>query len=293
MFKINSIFHRKESSFDVTACKIESIVKLSENEYDLFRENMLSDYSFIADRIEDMFVDKNAVTHCLLIMGENRDDAVAIDSSGASYARYSALIPNAKEFVHSQITSLADEIIKDGTQNTENGSWCVSFDEIKEHFDVTVTPNNGIGTLLLEELQQREEVAEVIATEDCLETTYYLDHCPACQDGSERLQTLMSMLGCNFEDVHLCDCDEEHDLATISELNENTLTDKGKDAWADILSAKVNRIYQGYYGLQLELSGCDPHRLEDFSMMLAGNCSAEDYSEWVNENGSRDLTQNM
>ena len=78
----------------------------------------------------------------------------------------------------------------------------------------------------------------------------------------------------------ICDVDEEHDLATISELNDKTLTDQGKLAWIDVLTAKVERIYTGYYGLQIGLSGASPDRLRDFSFALAGQCSAEDYDRW-------------
>ena len=41
--------------------------------------------------------------------------------------------------------------------------------------------------------------------------------------------------------------------ATIVELNEHTLTAAGKEAWADILDAEVVKVYNGYYGLQMEL----------------------------------------
>ena len=65
------------------------------------------------------------------------------------------------------------------------------------------------------------------------------------------------------------------------ELSESTLTDAGKQAWADVLEAKVCRIYEGGYGLQMELEGVKPSRLQDFSAMLAGYCSEENYEKWV------------
>ncbi len=33
---------------------------------------------------------------------------------------------------------------------------------------------------------------------------------------------------CGLEDVHIVDADEEHDLATIVELNQKMLTEQGK-----------------------------------------------------------------
>lgn len=41
--------------------------------------------------------------------------------------------------------------------------------------------------------------------------------------------------------------------ATIVELDEHTLTDAGKEEWGDILDAEVVKVYNGYYGLQMEL----------------------------------------
>ena len=101
--------------------------------------------------------------------------------------------------------------------------------------------------------------------------------------GQETKITLWQLMSCGLEDVHLVDVDEEHDLATIVELNQGTLSVAGRSAWSDILSAKVEGIYNGYYGTQIAVSGCDPQRLADFSFMLAGHCDAEDYDTWVNK----------
>jgi len=89
-------------------------------------------------------------------------------------------------------------------------------------------------------------------------------------------------MGCNLEDVHILDADEEHDLATIVELNHHTLTEQGKRDWADVLGARVTRIYDGYYGTQIEVTGCDPARLEAFSKMLAGECTIAESERWLN-----------
>lgn len=56
-----------------------------------------------------------------------------------------------------------------------------------------------------------------------------------------------------------------------------------KRDWSDVLAAKVERIYDGAYGTQIEVSGCPAHRLRDFSFALAGYCSEEQWSRWFNE----------
>ena len=50
--------------------------------------------------------------------------------------------------------------------------------------------------MLIAELEARDEVSEIIATEDCLEMTYYLENAPVTDDAGERLTTLLGLMGC-------------------------------------------------------------------------------------------------
>ena len=55
-----------------------------------------------------------------------------------------------------------------------NESWVVEWDSIKEEFGITIDKTNGIGEMLMEELEKRNEVAEIIATEDGIEMTFQI-----------------------------------------------------------------------------------------------------------------------
>lgn len=227
-------------------------------------------------------------THQFLFNGGNvnpRDymDALQLEESEYDLIKYSAYLPKARQILRDEVHCVAELMIKGRFGETENGSWVIGFDDIKEHFDLTVSPTNGIGEMLLGELEAQEEVGAVIATEDCFEISEYLQNAPEDASASEKLLTVFSLMGCNLEDVHLLDADEEHEVATIVELNRNTLTDEGKRDWSDVLAAKVERIYDGVYGTQIEVSGCLAHRLRDFSFALAGYCSEEQWSKWFNE----------
>jgi hypothetical protein len=92
--------------------------------------------------------------------------------------------------------------------------------------------------------------------------------------------------------VHLIDRDEEHDFATIVDLNSDTLTEEGKKDWADIMNGKVERVYEGDIGLVVEVSGCSADRLAEFSYMLAGYCAESDYNKWV-KSSDTDLSMSM
>ena len=273
---------RKESELRINKCKVEAVVELDRVHFYDFKNHLFDNQEFIKEHKNLMYQDRDGVNHCLLVLGEGEADGILVESEGSLYARYSAPLPNGRDFIQKHIQTMAEDLIKQGTAQTANGSWVIGFDEISQHFDTTVTPKNGIGQMLIAELEARDEVSEIIATEDCIEMTYYLENAPVTEEAGERLTTLFGLMGCNLEDVHIVDADEEHDLATIVELNHHTLTEQGKLDWADVLGAKVKRIYEGYYGTQIEVTGCDPARLEAFSKMLAGECTLAESERWLN-----------
>ncbi len=273
-------FDRKDPVMEVDDFEVIAVEILPHSVFTGFQRNMFNDYDFIVPFADDMHVDSNDIAHAMLVLDEEGEDGILINSEGSYYGRYTSYLPKAKKLIRDEIQEVAQAIIKGRFGDNGNGSWVVGFDDIKEHFDLTVTPNNGIGTLLLEELENQEEVGEIIATEDCFEITQYLDQVPEDADVGEKFMTVLSLMGCNLEDVHLVDKDEEHELATIVELNSKMLTEEGKREWADVLNAKVERIYEGSYGLQVEVSGCPTNRLCDFSFALAGYVSPECFNKW-------------
>jgi hypothetical protein len=178
MLNLQAIFTRKADDYPIWNCVIEKIVELPEKEYKYFKTAPLRDMSFIAENTDIMCRDENGIYHCLLVLGEGSSDGVLIESEGYDYARYSSFMPGAREFVAARINNLADQIIKESTQNTSSGSWIVYFDEMQERYHVPVSPNNGIGSMLMEILEARPEMAELELMEDCFDMVFYLDYCP-------------------------------------------------------------------------------------------------------------------
>ena len=99
----------------------------------------------------------------------------------------------------SKIKQLADYAVRQCCDNSENCYWSVSYDELRHRFGAEITDNNENGRLLEEELRQREEINELIMTEDAIEMTCHLRYCPQCQGDP---LSLLSVLGCNFYDDH-------------------------------------------------------------------------------------------
>ena len=80
--------------------------------------------------------------------------------------------------------------------------------------------------------------------------------------------------------VHLVHDEVDIELATIEDLSDSMFTEEGRAAWRDVLNAKVNEIFNGYYGVQIECSDVDHERLTEFSYALAGYGPASEYNTW-------------
>ena len=254
-------------------CKVEAVVVLDAEEFEDFRHRLFVARDFIADNHDYMYLDRNGISHCLLVLGEDQPDGILVDSGLSQHAKFTSFLPNAADFMKKQIRMMADEILYDN-KNT------IDFKSISDKFDVTVTAENGIGKMLIDELRGRNELANVYVTPNSIELTR-VKNAPVEAD-DKHLMTLFMLMSCDLENVHIVDADVEHDLATIVELNQDTLTEDGKREWSDVLSAKVTRIFDGIYGTQIEVTGCEPERLEAFSKMLAGECTLSESERWLN-----------
>ena len=97
------------------------------------------------------------------------------------------------------IKRLADYAVRQCCENSGSWIWSVAYDEVYHHFGAEVTDSNENGKLIEEELRQREEINELIMTEDAIEMTCHLRYCPQCQGDPV---SLFSVLGCNLYDDH-------------------------------------------------------------------------------------------
>ena len=74
------------------------------------------------------------------------------------------------------LKQLADYAIREGTEFSERGYWSVSYEELLYHFGAEVSNTNELGKELEKELKQREEINELIMTEDAIEMTYHMEY---------------------------------------------------------------------------------------------------------------------
>lgn len=300
--------------FRFKQAKIVKKVCLSAGEFENFLRNPLEDLPCVVENKDAMHVDERGVYHCLLVTGEGRREGVLVEAEGYGYARYASYVPDAAALEYESLSEfgarlswLAERIVKEGIEKTTEGNWIFYYDEIQELSDLSLSENPALAELLADMILDRQEVSQINICSDCLDMCFYLDHCPGCQEEQEEDEeqvltepleertgteeqkaglpsTLKDLLDTRWENLHLIHDEIDYGLPhTIVELDRETLTEAGKEAWADVLDAKVLRVYKGYFGLQMDLSGVKASRLDAFGAMLAGYCSVEDYESWVNE----------
>ncbi len=95
-------FRRKETAMRAEECVVEKVVELDAPAFREFRKHLTRNYGFLAEHRDAMRVDSFGVIHCLLVLGEGWEDGILVNSEGSSYARYSALLPNARSFLKQQ-----------------------------------------------------------------------------------------------------------------------------------------------------------------------------------------------
>ena len=119
-------------------------------------------------------------------------------------------------FVKDKIKQLTDYAIRECCDNSENCYWSISYDELYYHFGADVTDSNENGKLLEKELRQREEINELIMTEDAIEMTCHLKYCHQCQGNQISLK---SALKCIYDD---CETEHNHEPANESSDEDET-----------------------------------------------------------------------
>lgn len=183
---------------------------------------------------------------------------------------------NPQDFEVSKTIRLPAKVFEDVLKNPQR-----DYDVIQENIEQMYCDSSGVYHCLLLTGEGRND--GLLVESEGYGYCRYASYVPNISGLIAPVSRLKDLLCIPWENIHLLHKDVEVQPATIVELDEHTLTDAGKVAWADILDAEVVKIYNGYYGLQMELDKVKPSRLEEFSAMLAGYCPVSDYETWVTQ----------
>lgn len=173
-FKAN--FREKPVNFQMDDCQIEKVVELSHEDFCRLKITPLADQPFLAENKDCMF-HMDGVIHCLLALGQGSNDGVLIDAEGYNYPRIAAYVPGMRDIVNAEMDRAAEYIVRQATENTTSGSWCVYFEELEEHLGLTIHEGSGLDSMLRLALKRRPEVAAVDMHDGCIETEYRPEYC--------------------------------------------------------------------------------------------------------------------
>lgn len=247
-------------------CQVEKVVELTGPEFNAFLIAPQEEQPFLADNAELMHEWK-CVNHCLLILGKGRIDGVLVDSEGSALAKYAAYLPQARVIVNAELERAVDFIVRQGTEHTSSGYWCIYCEELAEKFGLTVRDGSGFDAMLKEALERRPEVASVDMANGAIETTFHPEFCAALRGSSEegkqiiRLRDILPLLqggGLTFLSH------EEADTSVLAE-NLRELTATGEHDHAALLNARVAEIAPTAEGTEVVLTDVAPEELARFN----------------------------
>ena len=98
-----SIFHasfqKARSGMLTNICEIEKVVELTDEEYERFSQNLTVSSELLSQESDRFRVDEHGIARCLLVMAEGRQDGILVLTEGYDYARHTAHLPNARQFL--------------------------------------------------------------------------------------------------------------------------------------------------------------------------------------------------
>lgn len=156
-------------------------------------------------------VERDGVTSALLVLNNTTGEGILVNSEGSAYARYSAYLPFVKPYLDYEIARIADYCVSEGAENTSDGLWAITFDEVCEHFNIDLSDDPEIRDDLLDILRTREEIAEIVATEDGFEIRYSMD--TTVEQNIQNRKLLSLGLDC----LRLCGAMEREQTAELTE----------------------------------------------------------------------------
>ena len=260
-FKAN--FTEKPANFQMDDCRIEKVVELSHEDFCRLKITPLADQPFIRENKGCMF-HRDGIIHCLLALGQGSNDGILVDAEKYDYARLAAYIPGMRDIVNAQMDRAADFIIRWGTENTTSGSWCVYFEDLEEHLDLTVREGSGLDSMLRAALKQRPEVSAVDMHDGCIETEYHPEYCQRIQETKAPELLLKDLLPLLKGGGLMFLCHEEAERSVLVE-NLLKLSAAGREDYAGLLDARVAEIVPGLEGTEVVLTNVAPEELARFN----------------------------
>lgn len=182
--KINAILRCKETEYKPKQYEVSEVIVLSDAEFRDVMKEPLKDREYLSGRHGD--------DTCVLLLSENGDDGILIDTQGYDYPRYSAFISKAKIIANEFIQRFNEERGSDNDEDNKTKRKC--GEEIKD-----------------EKSYEKQKATDILTAEDLAEQAEYAANAPKCCSEKERALNMPGMLGSNIADEDIYHDESEHD----------------------------------------------------------------------------------
>lgn len=185
--KLNAMMWRKPETLEPLSYKVSEVIVLSDAEFRDVMKNSLEDRGYLSGRHGD--------DTCVLLLSENGDDGILVDTQGCNYPRYAAFIPKAKIIANEFMQRVTEE--QDSDDGEKNKTKRKRGEEIKD-----------------EKSNEKQKVTDMLSAEDIAEQAEYAANAPKCCSEKERALNMLGMLGSNIADEDIYHDESDHDEIT-------------------------------------------------------------------------------
>lgn len=185
--KLNAMMWRKPETLEPLSYKVSEVIVLSDAEFRDVMKNSLEDRGYLSGRHGD--------DTCVLLLSENGDDGILVDTQGCNYPRYAAFIPKAKIIANEFMQRVTEE--QDSDDGEKNKTKRKRGEEIKD-----------------EKSDEKQKVTDMLSAEDIAEQVEYAANAPKCCSEKERALNMLGMLGSNIADEDIYHDESDHDERT-------------------------------------------------------------------------------
>lgn len=185
--KLNAMMWRKPETLEPLSYKVSEVIVVSDAEFRDVINNSLEDREYLSGR--------HGEDTCVLLLSENGDDGILVDTQGCNYPRYATFIPKAKIIANEFIQRVTEE--QNSNDDEDNKTKRKRGEEIKD-----------------EKSDEKQKVTDMLSAEDIAEQAEYAAHAPKCCSEKERALNMLGMLGSNISDEDIYHDEGDHDEIT-------------------------------------------------------------------------------
>jgi hypothetical protein len=254
MIELKVDLRRKDTEVLTKDCVVGKVVRISDETFNLFSQNLLREWDFIRDnKIEKPKSDYERL-HCLLVLSEGHRDGILVDSQGSNYAYYSAFVPNAEDLLtvgrspalaelNQKLTNVVDFVATITGQRYD-----FDLQEFEAKVGIDFMRNTTVRHTLMDMLRERPEIKSFENDKNEL-TVYYNEDVKQAEHLSDPAVTMTDMYAYGYGWDGMIPLGKERALELFEKGHKiYRLNDSDTEGVAQ--SCKDIEVYDGMFGVK-------------------------------------------